>query len=278
MSVEKQYAAQAQSFINGVLFSSKYIDLVESLKKEFHAFQSHLAISLHSNMVYPRYEAIRKKLDEVLKTGNVLLKKKEVKSAKQVYTALKTLLRTTKKRKAEVVRDEKEYEKKGRASGLIEVDILITARDFANQPMNDAVAEIVVDSAPKKAKLLARMSKGMVRFKGIMVEPDGNLHLKLKVRRKSKNILSNNLIYRNLRQRKPLAISATEEFTKIEVTETSGKKAVNSVNAKGSVGVDFKVVKGGTEISTAKGLEKSTGRSEKYTLFFPKGTMKLVQK
>lgn len=225
----------------------------------------------------PRYERMRLVLDQIVKEAKVLAKHKAVKG-KPPEKGVKQLIPKAIKIKRAVEKEEKTYERSGAAAGLVEVDISFNAVDFSNTPVGRANLILKVDSNPRPVTLKTSLSGGATRFRGIMIEPAGNANATLMLKRKVANKMSANLSYKSLKSGKTLLISASEDKLEKTVSAGSGAKAAQSVGVKGSVGVDFKVWNGSTELTTTKALEKSVSRSVQYKVAYPKGKLSLSQK
>ena len=224
----------------------------------------------------PQYEEMRHKLDLAFKTINSLMGHKAVKGT-PIQNAFKQLATGVQKAKAAVVKEEKLYEKRGSADGLIEVDISVSARDFYNDQVGGAKLELVVDSNPSPVTLTQMTSKGSARFRGVMIEPSGNAFVSLTLRREVHPKLSQNLGYKNVGSSKTLIIEATEEPMMVEMSALSGRKVLDSKGVKGSLGIDYKIFKASTELTSSKSVEESSQESVKYTVYYPKGTLNLKQ-
>jgi hypothetical protein len=224
----------------------------------------------------PQYEAMRHDLDLAAKTISKLLGHKAVKGT-PIQNALKQLATGVLKAKAAVAREEKLYEKQGSTDGLIEVDISVSARDFYNDQVGGAKLELAVDSNPSPVKLSQMTSQGSARFRGVMIEPSGNVFVSLTLRREVHPKLSQNLGYKNVGSSKTLILDATEEAVSVEMSALSGRKVLDSKGVKGSVGIDFKIFKGSTELTSSKSIEESSQEAVKYVVYYPKGTLNLKQ-
>ncbi len=223
----------------------------------------------------PAYEEMRGHLASAEKTIKKFLADKTVKG-KPIEPGLKKLLTNVQKVAAAVAKAEKDYEKSGAADGLIEVDISVSARDFYNNTVGGAKLELSVDSKPNKVKLSEMTSQGNARFRGIMIEPSGNINVELTLKRKVFPSLSQNLGYKNITG-KVLIIEASEEATTVEMTASSGKKVVDKKGIKGEIGVDYKIFSAKGEVSSERELEASLGEEVKFTVYSPKGTLILKQ-
>jgi len=224
----------------------------------------------------PQYEAMRLKLDLAFKTINTLVGHKAVKGT-PVQSALKQLAASVQKAKAIVVREEKLYEKQGSADGLVEVDISVSATDFYNTEVGGAKLELIVDSNPSAVKLSQITSNGNARFRGVMIEPSGNVFVSLTLRRTVHPKLTQNLGYKNVAASKTLIIKATEEAESVEMSALNGQKVLDTKGVKGSFGIDYKIFKGSTELTSSKSIEESSQQAVKYTVYYPKGTLTLTQ-
>ena len=191
-------------------------------------------------------------------------------------SGVKNVTVALRKNSAGVAKAEKDYEKSGAADGLIEVDISVSARDFYNNTVGGAKLELSVDSKPNKVKLSQMTSLGNARFRGIMIEPSGNIYVELTLKRKVFPSLSQNLGYKNITG-KVLIIEASEEATTVEMTASSGKKVVDKKGIKGEIGVDYKIFSAKGEVSSERELEASLGEEVKFTVYSPKGTLILKQ-
>ena len=230
-----------------------------------------------NDVAEPRYERMRIILDWITRASKALLKDKLVarlppeKGVKQLIAKVRTL-------KAKVLKEEKAYEKSGAAAGLVEVDISFNAVDFSNTPVGGARLELKVDSHPHPIKLNSKLSSGATRFRGIMIEPSGNANATLSLNRKVANKMSANLSYKGLKKGNTLLISATEDKNERNYKKGSGQEAAESAGVKGTIGVDFKVWNGSTELTTSKELKKSTSKEVEYTVSYPTGKLTLIQK
>lgn len=230
--------------------------------------------SVIEDLEEPQYEAMRTQLDLAFRTIAKLMVHKSVKGT-PIQAAFKLLAVGVNKAKATVVKAEKVYEKQGAAGGLIEVDISFSARDFYNSQVGAAKLELVVDSDPAPVKLSAMTSQGNARFRGVMIEPSGNIFVALTMNRKVHPKLSQNLGYKNVG--KTLIIEAAEEATSVEMSAQSGRKVLDSKGVKGSVGIDFKMFKGSSELTSSKSIEEASQEAVKYIVYYPKGTLILKQ-
>ena len=225
----------------------------------------------------PRYERMRILLNSITKASTALLKDKLVKGLPP-EKGVKQLIAKVKAVKAKVVTEERAYEKSGAAAGLVEVDISFNAVDFSNSPVGDAKLELKVDAHPRPIKLTARLSGGATRFRGIMVEPSGNANATLSLNRKVAKKMSANLSYKGLKKGNTLLISATEDKKEKKYKKGSGQEAAESAGVTGSVGVDFKVFSGSTELTSSKELKKSKSKEVEFTVSYPTGKLTLTQK
>lgn len=222
----------------------------------------------------PQYEAMRLKLDLAARAISQLQSQKSVKGT-PIEKALKSLAAGVQKAKATVAKEEKLYEKQGATSGLIEVDVSVSVRDFYNSEVGGAKLELVIDSNPSPVKVSDMTSRGSARFRGVMIEPSGNVNVSLVLKREVHPKLSQNMSYKNVG--KTLLIEAAEDAVSVEMSEQSARKVLDSKGVKGSVGVDFKVFNGSTELTSERSIEQSTEQAVKYTVYYPKGTLTLKQ-
>jgi len=229
-----------------------------------------------SGIEEPLYEDMRLKLDLALKTIKKLSSDKKFKGT-PVQKGLDKVMASVEKSKAEVIKAEKLYEKEAQATKLVEVDISFNARDYYNNQVGGAKLELTLDSNPHPVKLSEMMSNGNARFRGILIEPSGNAHVVLKLNRKVHPTLSQNLGYKNVSRGGTLIINAKEDVTKVEMASTSARKVLDSKGVKGSVGVDFKIFQGGSEIESKKELEETSQVEVKYTVYYPQGTLEVTQ-
>lgn len=225
----------------------------------------------------PRYEKMRALLDWIVKEAKPLLSHKLVKRLPP-EKGLKQLISKAKALKAKVVKEERAYEKSGAAAGLVEVDISFNAVDFSNTPMGSADIELKVDAKPRPIKLTATLSRGAVRFRGIMIEPAGNASATLSLNRKVARKMSANLSYKLSAKEKALLISAMEDKKEKKYRKANGQEAAESAGVSGTIGVDFKVWNGSTELTTTKELRKSSSKEVEYAVTFPTGKLTLTQK
>lgn len=239
-------------------------------------FELHNLIQTLTDLEEPRYERMRIRLDEVTKAAKKLSGHALVKG-KPPAKGVTGLVTKVAKIKSEVVKAEKAYEASGAAHGLVEVDISFRGTDFSNTPVNGAKLDLTIDSYPKPVKLSQTLSNGNFRFRGILVEPDGNAHATLTLPRSVSKKMSANASYKGLTKGKTLSITASEDKVEKTVSETSGKRAAASIGAKGTVGVDFKVYNGSAEISSTSELEKSYSKQVTYKVTYPKGKLTLKQ-
>jgi hypothetical protein len=224
----------------------------------------------------PNYETMRLRLDSALKTIKKLANEKKFKGT-LVQKGLTKLMASVEKSKLEVVKAEKLYEKEGQATGLVEVDISFNARDYSNNHVGGAKLELTLDSNPHPVKLTEMISDGNARFRGILIEPSGNAHVVLKLNRKVHPTLSQNLGYKNVSRGATLIIIAKEDVTKVEMVSTSARKVLDSKGVKGTVGVDFKIFQGSSELESTRSLEETSQVEVKYTVLYPQGTLDVSQ-
>jgi len=224
----------------------------------------------------PLYEEMKLKLDLASKTIKKLSSDKKIKGT-TVEKGLAKVATSVDKAKAEVVKVEKAYKKESEATKVVEVDISFHAKDYYNNDVGAAKLELTIDSNPYPVKLSQMISNGNVRFRNILIEPSGNAHVVLKLNRKVHPTLSQNLGYKNVGKGATLLISAKEDVTKVEMASTSARKVLDTKGVKGSVGVDFKIFQGSSEIETTKALEETSQVEMKYTVYYPQGTLELTQ-
>ena len=110
-----------------------------------------------------------------------------------------------------------------------------------------------------------------------MIEPSGNVFVSLTLRREVHPKLSQNLGYKNVGSSKTLIIEATEEAMSVEMSALSGRKVLDSKGVKGSLGIDYKIFKASTELTSSKSVEESSQEAVKYVVYYPKGTLTLKQ-
>lgn len=225
----------------------------------------------------PRYERMRILLDWITRASKALLKDKLVKGLPP-QKGVKQLIYKVRALKVKVKKEEKAYEKSGAAAGLVEVDISFNAADFSNTPMARTKLELKVDAHPRPVKLVAMLSGGATRFRGIMIEPSGNAGVTLTLNRKVAKKMQANLSYKGLKKGKTLLISATEDKKEKKYKKGSGQEAAESAGVTGTVGIDFKVFSGSTELTSSKELKKSKSKEVQFTVSFPTGKLTLTQK
>lgn len=229
-----------------------------------------------SDIEEPLYAEMKLKLDLALKTIKKLASDKKFKGT-PVEKGLTKVAASVEKAKLEVIKAEKLNKKEAGATKLVEVDISFNAKDYYNNHVGAAKLELTLDSNPHPVKLTQMISNGNARFRGILIEPAGNAHVLLKLNRKVHPTLSQNLGYKNVSKGTTLIINAKEDVTKVEQTSTSARKVLDSKGVKGSVGVDFKVFRGASEIESVKALEETSQTEVKYTVYYPQGTLELTQ-
>lgn len=255
----------------------KALDPKSSLGDAKAVYELRNLIQMIEDVEEPRYERMRIILDSITKAAIALLKDKLVKGlppekgVKQLISKVKTL-------KRKVVAEEKAYEKSGAAAGLVEVDISFNAVDFSNTPVGRAKLELKVDAHPRPIKLTSNLSGGALRFRGIMIEPSGNANATLSLNRKVAKKMQANLSYKGLKKGNTLLISATEDKKEKKYKKGSGQEAAESAGVKGTVGVDFKVFNGSTELTSSKELKKSESKEVEFTVSYPTGKLTLRQK
>lgn len=240
-------------------------------------YELHNLIQVIKEVEEPRYERMRIHLDSITTAATKLLKHKLVKGLPP-EKGMKKLIANVRMTKAKVVKEEKAYEKSGAAAGLIEVDISFNAVDFSNTPMGASKLELKVDAHPRPIKLAAKLTGGAIRFRGIMIEPSGNANAILSVNRKVAKKMTANLSYKGLKKGNTLLISATEDKKEVKVKKGSGQEAAESAGVTGSVGVDFKVFSGSTELTSSRELKKSSSKEVEFTVSYPTGKLTLKQK
>lgn len=240
-------------------------------------FELHNLLQEIVDVKEPRYERMRILLDWFSRASMALLKHKLVKGLPP-EKGVKQLISKVKALKVKVVKEEKAYEKSGAAAGLVEVDISFNAVDFSNTPMGGAKLELKVDAHPRPIKLAAKLSGGAIRFRGIMIEPSGNANATLSLNRKVAKKMKANLSYKGLKKGNTLLISATEDKKEGKYTVGSGQEAAESAGATGTVGVDFKVFSGSTELTSSRELKKSKSKAVEFTVSYPTGKLTLTQK
>ncbi|GMG81644.1 hypothetical protein LNKW23_08570 [Paralimibaculum aggregatum] len=228
----------------------------------------------------PRYELMRDRLDGAVRDGTRLRATRPKRALLAWPEFLKTMdgiLRTLKAWQSEIAREEKQYEKEGAAKGLVEVDILFAFVDFNNTLPKGG--KVTLQFPASKVKLASAMKAGGARFRGIMLEPSkSRVIVNVALQRKVKPKLANHLVYNPLKAGEVLVIKAREDAAKATKKDHSAEGAVKKSGVKGTVGIDFKVISGGGEITREKELSKTHGRELSYTILWPKGSMSLAQK
>jgi hypothetical protein len=255
----------------------KTLDPKSSFQDAKNVYELRNLIQTIEDVKGPRYERMRIILDSITKAAIALLKDKLVKKLPP-EKGVKQLISKVKMLKSQVVKEERAYERSGTGAGLVEVDISFNAVDFSNTPVGGAALALKVDAHPRPVKLTSRLSGGAVRFRGIMIEPSGNANAILLLNRNVAKKMQANLSYKGLKKGKTLLISATEDKKEKKYKKGSGQEAAESAGVKGTVGVDFKVFNGSTELTSSKELKKSESKEVEFTVSYPTGKLTLSHK
>ena len=277
MTKQKERARSIQSFVK--IFSSGRYDEVLLMLNSGLVNKFVNGLLRFSETKPPRYEKMRDQLDDALSAGEKIQSTRPPRARlvwPEFQKTLGSFLKKAKVWRGDIIKEEKQYEKEGTDSGLVEVDIVFTFVNYNNEPPKSGKVEINLPAS--KVTLKSALSKGGCRFRGIMLEPKkSRANIDVSMPRKLHPKLHNHIVYNPLKKGDVLVITAKEDPVKATKKGFSAEGAIKKAGVKGHVGLDFTVVSGGGEITKEKELSKTHGKELSYTILWPKGSMSLSQ-
>ncbi|MFQ5622257.1 MAG: hypothetical protein ACE5FS_02565 [Paracoccaceae bacterium] len=278
MSNEKKRAKEVQSFAK--LFVSDKYDSIRQLLNSSLVNKFVNGLLRFSEIKPPEYEKMRGYLDDAIRSGEKI-KGTRLGRARLVEKEFKKnlggFLKKLRTWRAEIVKEERKYEKEGKNKGQAEVDIVFSFTNFNNELPKSAKLKLTFKAS--KVTLQAALTRGSCRFRGIMLESKKSIvNAEVSLPRKIKPKLSNNMYYNPLKNGDVLAISAAEDPIKIVKSATSAEAAAKSAGTKGTLGVDWKIFSGSAEITKGKSFTETHTKAISFTILAPKGSVTLMQK
>jgi len=210
-------------------------------------------------------------MDEELKDHNVSstpYRKKTTKYAQQKGDVIEMPpmeITVSKKRKEKILRK----------AGWKKATVMITVKDFRGRPMLGR--KVLVESqAPKVVPQVEGkdVRGGGVIFSDFWIKPAGIIRI-MAISTGRPAELPTGVAHYTLPKNNVLKIAAKQKSSEVEITATSAEEAANKAGAKGTAGIDFKVISIGGEVSGETERRKGTSISKKYKVIKATDTLEL---
>ena len=164
-----------------------------------------------------------------------------------------------------------------RRAGWRQTDVTIIARDFNGEPMigRRIFAEFSapgVDSVAEGADIRG----GVVNLSNVWVKPSGAVRI-MAISLGQARLLPQGVVFYRLPERGSLRFEATQRAREVTVTAATSQEAARSAGATGSVGIDFKVVSLGGEVSTESMTSEGRSASRSWKVTIPTSTFDINQ-
>lgn len=230
----------------------------------------------------PQYEGMIWEMEFLKKELILFSKIDEVKAHEKLQENVNHLVNLMLKVSlAYVKKKEKEYEKSGKALGLVEAHVVLNVVNWNQQSLNKNKIEITLRGKKVRATTFSKIiSGGNVRFRGIMIPKEGDIAIKIAPLSKKLKTSEHSIKY---------AVKKGEVRFKAELIPRTDKfesggfenigKRVGDGTEKG-LGVEWGPVSIDRKKTTMKEAQKTRGNNTKraWVIHVPSGGMRLISK
>ena len=164
-----------------------------------------------------------------------------------------------------------------KGSGWRQVDIIMTIVNFRGEPMTGfhAFAQFRAPGVAMQEEN-ADIEGGSVFWSGVWLKPDGTLRLAA-ISMGAATVAPEGVTLYHLPDKGPMEFKAVQKSRQVTVAAKTSQEAASKVGAKGTMGVDFEVVKVGGEVSGEESQTKGTEVSVTWNVILPEAAFDLVQ-
>lgn len=164
-----------------------------------------------------------------------------------------------------------------KGAGWKQVNVIATIVDFMGEPMRGhrVFAEF---KAPGVAPVVegGDVTGGAMSWSGVWLKPEGTLRL-MAVSTGEAAMAPEGVTFYQLPQKGPLKFKAMQKSTEVTVTAKTVEEAAKKVGAKGSIGVDYKIIKIGGEVSGEEATKKGEELALTWKVILPVAAFELTQ-
>jgi len=163
-----------------------------------------------------------------------------------------------------------------RKSGWKKATLMMTINDFKGRPMLgrkilvQSQAPDVVPQADAKD-----INGGSAIFSDFWIKPTGTLRV-IAVSTGQPKEAPSGVIHYTLPKNNVLKLAINQGFKEIEIAATSAAEAASKAGVKGTIGVDFKVVKTEGEVSGEVSRKRGASVSQKWKITIPTESLNIV--
>ena len=262
-------------------FSSKTMYRIGDALSEVNKIYFHIFV--HDAQLYNdaivKTKVIIEYLKEVRREVSTLSKRKEVEfeGIRRLDAYLNSQIGNAKTLLKVVEKAEKKDDAYRKIAGGVERDVSVKVTDFAGRGLAGAHCWLTVPSEPTSHVVAGSMQNGFIRFKGLSMNNDPGIEIKIQAKRKRFREMKITASVKTAKAGK-IDIVLFERADTTEVTGTRAEKEISTRNHKFSLGLEWKLFKGGYEYTKKDVKEASFTKTEKYKIIDATGILEIKKK